>query len=334
MRRVWAAMVTATLAGMAAAGAARAESEAEADIGTFSLTLENDLFSNKDNHYTNGIRAAYVSTPKAVPDWLFQAATALPFFPDHGQMRAGFALGQSMFTPSDIRLPNPPRDDRPYAGWAYVAAGLVADTGERLDSVELSLGVVGPASYAEEAQKIVHEIVGSPEPRGWDSQLENEPAILLTWQRQWRQALAADIGGFSLDVTPHVGGAVGNVYVYANAGATVRFGWDLPHDYGPLRIQPSLPGSGFFVPQRGIGWYLFAGLEGRLVAHDMFLEGNTFGGRDTAIDRIPAVADLQAGIALAWGPVRLAYTHVVRTPEFQQQDGVDHFGAVSVSLRF
>ena len=50
-------------------------------------------------------------------------------------------------------------------------------------------------------------------------------------------------------MTPHVGGAVGNVLTYGAAGATLRFGEDLRNDLGgPQRIRPSLPGSAYFDP--------------------------------------------------------------------------------------
>lgn len=313
--------------------AAPAAAEPEARIGTVGLTIENDLFSDTDRHYTNGLRLTFLTTPDAVPRWVTAAATALPFFPDEGEMRASFALGQNMFTPADITRASPGPDDRPYAGWLYAAVGLVADTGDRLDRVELSVGVVGPSAHAAEAQTLVHSITGSPEPKGWSTQLDDEPAVLLQWQRAWRETIVADLAGFSLDATPHVGAALGNVYTYAAAGGMLRFGHDLPHDYGPPRIQPALPGSGFFVASEGFGWYLFAGTEIRLVARDIFLDGNTVGG-STGIDRIPLVADLQAGLAVAWGPVRLAYTHVLRSPEFAEQSGLDQFGAVSVSVRY
>jgi hypothetical protein len=50
------------------------------------------------------------------------------------------------------------------------------------------------------------------------------------------------------DVSPHVGGALGNVYTYANAGFTLRYGKDLTRDYGPPRVQPGVLGSVFFEP--------------------------------------------------------------------------------------
>lgn len=310
--------------------AARAD---EPEAGTVSFLFENDLFYDADRNYTNGVRAAWVSSPGETPDWVLNAARGLPFFPQSGTVRTSYALGQSMYTPSDITRENPPLDDRPYAGWLNGSIGLIAETGSRLDQLELTLGVVGPASLAEQSQKIVHQYTGSNEPRGWDTQLENEPGVLLTYQRSWRRFVSETVSGLSFDVTPHAGGALGNIFTYANAGVTVRLGGNLPLDYGPPRIQPSLPGSGFFIPRGDYGWYLFGGVEGRAVARNIFLDGNTF--RDSrSVERELFVGDLQFGIAFIWNDMRLSYTHVLRTREFEEQDGGDDFGALSLSVRF
>jgi hypothetical protein len=137
-----------------------------------------------------------------------------------------------------------------------------------------------------------------------------------------------------LDFTPHIGGALGNVYTYANAGVTIRYGKRLPNDYGPPRIQPGLPGSGVFSPVSGFDWYVFAGIDGRAVARNIFLDGNTF--RDSrSVDKEPLIGDLQFGLVLYWPVMRLSYTHVLRTREFQtQQSSKDYFGSLSMSVMF
>ena len=301
--------------------------------GTFSFVLENDLFYNADRHYTNGVRASWLSPSRERSSLAVRAARLFPLFPDTGAVRTEYAVGQNMYTPSDITLANPPRDDRPYAGWTYASVGLIAETGRRLDQLSLKLGVVGPASLAAETQRIVHEITGADDPRGWRTQLRNEPAVVLTYQRSWRGYASDTVHGLGVDVTPHLGGALGNVFTYANAGLTVRFGERLPLDYGPPRIQPSLPGSGFFLPSGGFSWYVFAGVEGRVVARNIFLDGNSF--RDSrSVDRKWLVGDLQYGLALTWNGVRLAYTHVMRTKEFDGQDTPSDFGAFSLSFAF
>jgi len=82
--------------------------------------------------------------------------------------------------------------------------------------------------------------------------------------------------GLDADVLPHFGGALGNVFTYGAAGVTLRIGSGLEDDFGPPRIRPSLPGSAYFLPGKGFNWYLFAGLEGRAVLYNIFLDGNTF----------------------------------------------------------
>lgn len=301
--------------------------------GTFSVVVENDLFADADRHYTNGVRFAWLPDAAETPDWAVNIARLVPWFPKEGEVLSGYAIGQNMYTPLDITLEEAPQDDRPYAGWLYGTVGLGVETGKQLDQVTVTLGLVGPASMAEETQIAVHKVVDAPRPRGWDAQLKNEPGIVLTYQRSWRSFATQTLAGMDLDLTPHAGGALGNVYTYANAGLMLRYGKNLPLDYGPPRIQPSLPGSTFFVPRSDFGWYLFAGVEGRAVARNIFLDGNTF--RDSReVDKKSLVGDLQFGVVLAWREARLSYTHVLRTREFDGQDENDGFGAVSLSLPF
>ena len=158
-----------------------------------------------------------------------------------------------MFAPEDLTKHTPVPSDHPYAGWLYGSVGMVSDTGRTLDNVMLTLGVVGPLSYAEQTQKFVHEVTNSTRPEGWDHQLKNEPGIILTYERKWRGIVEVAPFGIGADVTPHVGVNLGNINTDASAGATFRLGYDLPADYGPPRIRPSLPGSDFFCAHANAG---------------------------------------------------------------------------------
>jgi hypothetical protein len=299
--------------------------------GTLSVVLENDLFSGKDQHYTGGLQVLWVPDDAAPPAWALGFARLLPWFPAAGEVRPGYALGYAMYTANDISLVDPPPEEPPYAGWLHGSIAMNAWSGSRADQLTLTLGVVGPAAHAEQGQKFIHEVTGSEEPRGWDTQLENEPGIVLTYQRSWRGQRTETQGGLKLDLTPHVGGALGNVYTYANAGLTLRYGRGLPRDDGPLRVQPGAPGSGLYAAGDGFGWYLFGGVDGRAVARNIFLDGNTF--RDSrSVDKKPFVADLQAGIALTWRKARLSYAQVLRTREYDHQPDPEDFGAITLSL--
>lgn len=315
------------------AGPALADAQ-PSERGSLTLLFENDLFFHTDRDYTNGVLAAYTTAPSDTPDWARAAAHLLPIFPRTDDVRASYALGQNMYTPTDVSLANPPRSERPYAGYLYAALGLVAEEDDHLDQLQLQIGVVGPASLAEQTQKFVHKVVHATHPEGWATQLKNEPGVVLIYERSWRNRDPWKVMGLSAEMNPHVGAAVGNVYDYANAGVMMRFGYDLFDDYGPMRIDPGLPGSNFYEPRDGdFSWYVFAGLDGRLMGRNLFLDGNTFQS-SRSVAKLPLVGDLQFGAAVSFRHMRVAFTHVFRTKEYRTQPGVDQFGAVSVSFRF
>lgn len=81
----------------------------------------------------------------------------------------------------------------------------------------------------------------------------------------------------------------------------------------------------------GIVW--FAQVEGRAVAYNVFLDGNTFEDSHN-VDKEPFVADFSAGISLIYKAFKLTYTHVYRTEEFTEQDGGQVFGSVALSMTF
>ena len=306
----------------------------------FSFQFSNDIFGGSDRHFTHGTRFSALSPDGEVPHFIESAAKALPLFPNDGNLRITYSLGQEIFTPERIEERELIEDDRPYAGWTYLGIGLTSENGDQLDTLELNAGMIGPASLADKTQIEYHKLIDVQVPEGWENQLHNEPGVVLYYERKWRNLWEANISSLpvldelAFDLTPHLGGALGNVYTYGAGGVTLRIGEDLPDDYGPPRLRPALPGSDYFRPDDWFGWYFFAGFEGRAVLRNIFLDGNTF--RDShSVDKYPLVGDLQAGLAVMLGErVRLAYTHLWRTKEFREQDAPDQFGTLSLSVRF
>lgn len=300
--------------------------------GTLTLIIENDRLANTDRHYTHGMRLSWLSAADDVPEWARGMAGHVPLFAAGSQLRIGYGLGQSIFTPEDTSTSALVPDDRPYAGWLYGTFSLVADSRTRLDSLVLDVGIVGPAAFGQDIQNDYHNLIGVGRANGWDNQLDNEPGFVLYYERKWRKLKEFSTHGLGVDITPHIGGSLGNVFTYAAGGIAVRFGEDLPNDYGPPRIGPSLPGSGFFVPADGFGWYLFAGTESRLVLRNIFLDGNTFSDSHDVSKRI-LVGDFQVGAAITFDTFRVTFSHVFRTREFRGQPQADRFAAVSLSVR-
>lgn len=293
------------------------------------MTVENDLFGKgSDQNYTNGIRIGWFDAGEKPPGITQRLDDFLPLLDVNDTTSVTYSLGHNLYTPDAIESPEQDPDDRPWAAFAYASMGMVTLTDGALDAYEITLGVVGPMALGEQLQKTTHDIIGSPEPRGWDNQLKNEPGLVLSWQRRWPKSFRRDLAGTYLSFAPHVGLTAGNIYTYASSGATFK----LSSRSGrwadkPLMVQPSIPGTGFFPRTGKLYWEFFLALEGRAMARNIFLDGNTFTDSHS-VDKKPLVGDLSAGITATWRRLRVGYTIVYRTREFEGQDDPALFGAV------
>ncbi len=305
------------------------------------LQIENDYFAwltNTDRHYTSGIRLLRLSAPTDLPRWV-DAITFVPSDADPIQ-RWAFSIGHSMFTPDDTGEAALIPDDRPYAGWAYFGFSVyneyLRERGAgRQDVFAVELGIVGPSALGKQFQDAHHDVVGRGSADGWDNQLSDEPGLQLIFERKWRSEsmTPTPVDALEGDIVPHIGISLGNVVTEIGVGATFRVGRHLAADFGPPRIRPGLPGSDGYQRRNALDWYLFFGPEVRYVAHNIFLDGNTW--KDShSVDRRPFVLDTQVGLALFFGGARVTYTHVFTSPEFNEQRDWDQFGAFTVSWKF
>jgi hypothetical protein len=328
--------------------AERGDAERPSTASTLILIEENDFFGGTDEHYTNGIKLSWVSgdllryaEDERLPEFVLPYLRALPFVNEPGrQYNVALSAGQNMYTPRDTSTEAYQPGDRPYAGWTYVSLALHAKTPRQLDSFETTLGIVGPSARAGETQNDYHTLMGFKRAKGWQHQIHDEPGLLLSWQRTMRAA-RVDIGrDVAWDLLPRFGATVGNVLTQASAGVETRLGLNLPWDFGTSLISP---GGGVSAPadpedprlrrETTYGLHLFAGAEGRAVARNIFLDGNTWE-NSPSVTKKPFVADLSAGIGLVLGATKLTYTHVYRTEEFDGQNGPQMFGSVSLSVTF
>ncbi len=313
----------------------------ELTVGTkepvyWGVQIENDLFgSGDDRFYTNGIQINRMQRHTS-PAWLKDWVEALPFFTVSDIKGGGYSLGQKMFTPEDVEAVELVKNDRPYAGWLYwstsVASLIKNLPHERaMNAFELTLGVVGPSSQAGGVQNEFHKLIGSELSNGWKNQLKDEPGVVATYVRKSEYFTPFD-DGLAFSWSPHRVAALGNVYTYAGAGVMFRFGRHLKNDIGPPNISPGFPGASFFSANKeGRGWYVFGGLEGRFVVQNIFLDGNTFQ-ESHRVEKERLVWDFQYGVAYQYRNVRISFSQVVRSKEFEQQQENAAFGAINVSF--
>ena len=297
--------------------------------------VENDLFANTDQNYTNGVAFTAVShdiigplKPGCLPAPVRLHAELIrllnPGFWADAQRPAAtqnvvMKFGQSMYTPSDPARIDLIRDDRPYAGLLYVGMSWNRRThdprnnSEMLDTREITLGVIGPLALGRQAQNLVHDTIGADRFLGWDNQLKNEPALQLALDRKYRdyRSDGAIQPGFSADTIRSLGLRLGNIETSASMGVEGRVGWNLPNDFGTYPIRPGAenrpPSSASPHNQNRLsesgparlapGAHLFGTLEAKLVAHDFSLDGNLFR-TSHSVTRRPLVAQAALGLSV------------------------------------
>ncbi len=294
-----------------------------ADARFASFTFENDFFAGYDRHYTNGVQLALLADLDKAPAWL-RSLSADP------QMVV--AIGQRIYTPTNTDLPIPDPNDRPYAGWAYVMGDVRTRNASTIDHLSATLGVVGPASGARQAQNSVHSLLGEQSSKGWDTQMGNRPTFMIGYERAWPDAWQTRFGSHQMDLGLRSGLSAGTPLTYIEAGAVLRYGANLPTDLPVTHVSLGPPRDGYRGATR-FGWYVWLGLDAHVVGYNEFLQGPTYSG-GTRVERENFGTDVQVGIAAAWPKARVGFTLVQRSREFARQPGADRYGQLVVSLAY
>jgi len=335
MRGLWMAPIAGICITFSTEAFAQAEPPPQTDDrGTITFVWENDSFADSDQNYTNGVRFAWLSgtdEPEGLSRWI---ARNLLGAGDEAVIRRGIAMGHSIFTPNDTSTSAPLPDQHPYAAWLYGEYTALVEQRNEVDQFTVQLGIVGPSAGGEWVQNEFHSLIGAGDAQGWDNQIGDEVGIVISYDRRLRQLAQFGDGGFGMDVTPSLGVTVGNIHTNLHAGLTLRMGQDLDNDYGPPRVAPSLAGAGYFTPRDNFSWYVFVGIEGRAVAHNIFLDGSLFRDEDPSVSSNTFVSDLQAGLVVQVLQTQIAFTYVERAEEFEEQTDPQRFGAVSISRKF
>ena len=317
--------------------------------GFLAVTEENDSFSNpfgthQDRHYTQGLKISLFGGDDFMTNTTARLDRLLPAWgikPEAGDLGL-IMLGQDIYTPSNILARAPIPTDRPYAGWLYTGLiyqrrGELAPNLAVMENFEINLGVVGPFSLAEPSQITVHHFFfGTNDiPKGWRNQLDNEPGLELKYARLWRWSPTTNSAPY-FDIIPRIGGELGNVQIFATAGATMRVGYNLPQDFGVQIIDsPASANGGLTRHTPPFFAYFFGGLDGRAIAHDITLDGNSFNNSGPSLTRNLWVGDVTWGFALqVCTHIEFSYEHIIRTEEFKGQNANDILGSLTLKAKF
>lgn len=307
----------------------------------FGLAVENDSRNvggpGVDQAYSNGIKFSYVYARDQIPRWAPKWLMNSNFVKEEltkSKANFGISLNHQIYTPNNTSDSNFIPNDRPYAAWLYAGFSLHIKNDRRSQTLEATLGVVGPAALGETVQNEFHKLIGSASANGWAYQLKNEPALQLSYQQRLQFFELRNRFGPYFDIIPMFGAGLGNVFVGMHSGLLARVGVNLPDDFGPAR--PSGGESDSFVspnaPPEDLksSYYLFAGIRGNAIARNLFLDGSTF--QDShKVTKYPFTAETEIGVGVQIMPVSLVWRYVVRSPDFEEMSGFNSFASLGIT---
>ncbi len=285
---------------------------------TFSIEDENDFWGMwSDKYYTNHTRFAYTYDSEDV------------------QGRAYFfSFGQEMYAPRHGSAHPAPKNDHPYAGFLYASAGCATWEDDTLLSAEVQLGVVGPASMAHGVQRDFHHMIGEDRLEGWDSQVKNQLGANLICEMRERFVLIGEMeSGWAGDMICRGVMELGTVRTLLSAGSQLRFGYDLPKNFGfvPMRQSTSVA----IEAKTPKSVYAFWDFQGDAIIYDVTLGGELLRDFDTDIDPYPFAFQSSIGIEAIFGGWTLTIYQSFRTHDFHQADHTfSAWGGFKISYSF
>ena len=289
----------------------------ELELQSMQFRTENDGDFGTDRAYTYGSDISVLYHKKQNQQF------------SNAQEYISFSYAQKIYTPNDIEAKTLLQNDRPYAGYMYVQMGLYTSYKNELDSFIFQLGMVGPSTKMEDVQKFVHSLIGSPQPKGWDNQLKDEP----TFQVNYNHKKYIDISQYfkkEAALIPSYGFDLGNASTKLYSGCLFRYGTHLPKDYGSYVINN---GDYNHIPRKDTlqsikKWRISFNLSLRVnaIARDIFLDGNTF--KDShSVEKNNFTLQGGYGLSLRYGHYSFDYLREHTTKEFKGQDYYSSYGS-------
>ncbi len=284
----------------------------------FWLIFDNDVFSNTDRYYTNGVSFGFTA-----PGLINLPFNFLMVSPRRNNVvQASVSLHHAMFTPFTTKTPPLLQNDRPYASTLFVRYSQTSE--DALSGISLSssidAGVIGDAALGRYFQQKVHAgIPTNDEPLGWETQIKNDLILNYALLLQ-KQLYKTD----RTEVYAHGSADAGTLHTRLNMGMEVATGnlapglTPLPFTYDELVQHPQ-------IWQLGIK----GGVDFSLVGYDATLQGGffnknkkiTYALKPDEIERM--VAHMHLGIFARYKKVGLNISQHYLSPEFRE--GKQHF---------
>lgn len=311
----------------------------------FAFLFYNDAFSGTDKHFTNGMNISWIddsfgsieeTKSNSYNSFVYSFIDVLPLtlMDNTKNHNAGISLSQIMITPNDITISKPQYDDIPYAGHLALAFYMFEWDNESFKEFRVEFGVVGKESGAEFVQKTVHSIIGSQDPKGWDTQLGTQYTANILFRYGEISWQDDSVYNLSMDWFNHFGVQAGNFVTDIFGGSIFRIGnnyvrnFNLHYPY--LKEEASL--LRLNDKHSGLGWSLSTGINTELLAYSYILDEAKKDGYST--DKNIVNIALYSGVDLYYEANKLTFFYQAQSPYSKQENTIETFGGLIYSFQF
>ena len=280
----------------------QAQETASSDERAFNFFYANDVISQTDQYYTNGVRfdlvmPIFAKSPFSL-SWLRWQKAATSYHT--------LNFRYDVFTPD---LHQDLYTDRPFAAVMMLGSKhqYILPKNNLMLTSELQFGVIGQATGAGKLQNGLHKIMPHADSVvGWDTQVRNDMALnyIFTIDKQILRSNHAEIilGASAF---------IGSPYTKLEPHLILRFG--LMEDYFN-RLNSNRQNS----------WqaFVYGDFKAAYVAYNATLQGGPFNPHNPYVltEIVPLMLDFHVGIGLTYKNYTFSAGHHFLTPEFYGAD--------------
>lgn len=266
---------------------------------TLRFEIDNDIIWDEDSNFTNGWSFQYHTVrydsweETKMPGFIKWVGKHFPTLDDDNSIvRNSHGFGQNMITPRNLNVKTPQEGELPYAGTLTYTLNWQSFNRQMARNFQVSIGILGPESFAEKFQKFVHKDLGlGDDPQGWNNQRDTEPIVNIGYEHPWRMAYMGNYNNDwagQLTLSPSV--SLGNLFTAVEVGLALRFGWNILEGFN---TYPAPPGRGFFQASHlskpssasPHGFEVVFGARGCGLIYSVIYDGSLITDDDRAVDR-------------------------------------------------
>lgn len=305
-----------------------------AEVDWLTFTLDNDIFVGNDSGYSNGMVISWADVGRD-EEKIEPRAVVLPLLWGMDANKDSItvnidSIGQAIITPEDITVEVPDENQMPYSGLLFYTNIYLSVKQDFADQVSTTLGLVGPSSGGEQIQKMVHSMTGSDEPKGWDTQLKDEPVFQLSRGRIWRTWESSEK---HFDILLNSKAGIGNLHSLLGAGITLRYGKKLEDSFS-THLLSTMRSSNPIALNRG--WYVYADISAVYTFNQIFTDGNSF--RDSrSIDYRHDAIEAGIGFAYSWDDITATLAindmNILEDNSEEQLEDLTRYGTLTIAWR-